>query len=430
MENKRNSRDKYKKIIVEIFRIAIGLIFVFSGFVKAVDPLGSTYKFVDYFTAFNLEFLNFLALPGSFFLSALEFILGVCLLAGVYRKITSLIIVLFMGFMTCLTLYLAIANPVSDCGCFGDAIVISNWGTFIKNILILPASILVFVWSSQMSFLFSKKSRSLVFVFSLVYILSVSTYCYINLPLLDFRPYKIGNNIREGMEIPEGVETDIFETTFIYEKEGIKQKFNLDNYPKEGSGWTFVDSESKLIKKGYEPPIHGFSISDMKGDDITDEILNEEGYTFLLIAHKLNKASDTNIDKINELYDYSTLYGYKFYCLTASLPEHITEWKESTGAEYPFCTMDDITLKTIVRSNPGVALIKNATIINKWADRNIPYGDILSMPLNETSLGEIPENKDTKKVIFLAFILIIPLCLLSFADWAGRKMDKKKELKK
>lgn len=424
MKNKIQLSDKYKKVIVETFRIVVGILFIFSGFVKAVDPWGSAYKIFDYLKAFDLSFLSFSALSVSFVLSALEFSLGVFLLAGVYRKLTSLIIVVFMGFMTCLTLYLAIKNPVTDCGCFGDAIVITNWQTFIKNLFIFPISIVIFLWHSHMDFLFSKKSRSLVFLYTMIFILGVSTYCYLHLPILDFRPYKIGNNIRELMAIPEGAETDVFETVFIYEKDGVKEKFTLDNYPQEGSGWTFIDAETKLIKKGYEPPVIGFSITDDKGSDVTDKILNEENYTFLLVAYKLDKANDDYIDKINEVYDYSRQYGYPFYCLTSSLPEQITEWRESTGAEYPFCTMDDITLKTIIRSNPGLVLIKDATIINKWADRDMPDVDLLKTPLNESALGSILKNYNVRNMTILALILIIPLSLLSLTDWISRRKRK------
>jgi hypothetical protein len=174
------------------------------------------------------------------------------------------------------------------------------------------------------------------------------------------------------MKIPEGAETDVYETTFIYAKDGVEQAFTIDNYPKEDSGWSFVDSKSKLIKKGYEPPVHDFVITTEQGDDITDEILADENYTFLLIAHKLEKANDSHIDKINEIYDYAKQHGYNFICLTASIPSEIQRWKENTGAEYPFCTMDDITLKTIIRSNPGLLLIKKGTVLNKWPNGRIP----------------------------------------------------------
>jgi len=414
--------DKYKKIIVEGCRIILGLLFIFSGFVKAVDPFGFGYKIQDYLVAFNLDLFSPLALPASIFLSAFEFALGVCLLVGVYRQIIALFVLLFMCFMTPLTFYLALANPVTDCGCFGDAWVITNWETFYKNLFLLAAAIIVFLWKKQMTFLFSKKSHSLVVLFTSLFIVSTSLYCYAYLPILDFRPYKIGNNIIELMTIPDGEEMDEYETLFVYEKDGVKQEFTIENYPKGDSGWTFVDSESKLIKKGYEPPIHDFVITDEYGDDITEDVLLDTTYTFFLVSHKLEKASDSNIDKINEIYDYAKQNGYKFYCLTSSLPDEINNWKESTGAEYPFCTMDDITLKTIIRSNPGLVLIKDAIVINKWSDRKIPAEEDIISPLEESELGIIPVNHDVRKTIFLSLFLIIPLAFLYFL--ACRKKKK------
>ena len=403
---------KYKKIAVEISRVFIGCVFLFSGFVKAVDPWGFAYKFHDYFAAWGVHFLDFFALPASFFLSALEFTLGLCLLAGVYRKIVSLLVLLFMCFMTPLTLYLAIFNPVTDCGCFGDAWVITNWQTFYKNIVLIIAATIVFLWHKQLTPLYSRKTHFWVATFTAVFILSLSVYCFLNLPVLDFRPYKIGNNILEGMSIPEGAETDVYETIFIYEKDGVQQPFSLDNYPKGDSGWTFVETINTLIQKGYEPPVHDFAITTEEGDDRTDEVLNDDGYTFLLIAHKLEKASDAHIDRINELYDYARKHDYRFICLTASLPESIDEWRKSTGAEYPFCTMDDVTLKTIIRSNPGLMLIKKATIVNKWSNRQLPDEADLSAPLEHSALGVPPANHDTRKVFLLALLLMIPLALL------------------
>jgi uncharacterized membrane protein YphA (DoxX/SURF4 family) len=408
---------KTKKIIVEVCRVILGLVFIFSGFVKAVDPWGSAYKIQEYLASFGLNFLDFAALPASFIQSALEFALGVFLLAGVYRKITGLLILLTMCFMTPLTLYLAIVNPVTDCGCFGDALVISNWQTFFKNVFLIAMAILVFLWHKQMRFLFSKKSRSLVMLYTLVFILGVSFYCYANLPILDFRPYKIGNNISELMEIPEEAETDVYETTLVYEKDGVQQKFTMADYPKGDSGWTYVETINTLIKKGYEPPIHDFTITNEDGDDITDDILYDPGYTFLLIAHKLEKANESHIDKINGLYDYARQKGYNFLCLTSSLPEQIREWKGSTGAEYPFCTTDDVTLKTIIRSNPGLMLIKDAVIINKWPDRKIPGEEELLVPLADSPLGVSPANHKVRTILLLALVLIVPLLSLFLFDF-------------
>ncbi|MDR1526712.1 MAG: DoxX family protein [Dysgonamonadaceae bacterium] len=408
--------EKHFRIAIEICRMAVGLVFVFSGFVKAVDPWGFAYKFQDYFAAWNLSYFDFLAVPASFFLSALEFSLGVCLLAGVYRKIVSGLTFLFMCFMTPLTLYLAIFNPITDCGCFGDAVVITNWQTFYKNIVLILAAFVIFRWHRQMTRLYSRKHRSWVLALTLIYILCISVYGFRYLPVLDFRPYKTGNNIPEQMQIPEGAASDVYETTLIYENDGVRQNFTLENYPEENSGWTFVKAVNKLVKKGYEPPVHDFTITTDAGDDITGEVLADSGYTFLLIAHKLGKADDANTSNINSVYDYALQNGYRFLCLTASLPGEITDWKENTGAEYPFCTMDDVTLKTIIRSNPGLLLIKGGTIIHKWPNRCIPGDDDLQVPLEDSSLGFSPKNHDARNIFLLALGLIIPLIVLRITE--------------
>ena len=413
MKTKNARSEKYQKIVVEVCRIFVGLVFVFSGFVKAVDPLGFAYKFQEYLAAWDSSFFDFLAIPASFSLSAFEFVLGVCLLAGAYRKIISLLTFLFMCFMTLFTLYLAIFNPVSDCGCFGDALVISNWQTFFKNGVLIIAAFFVFRWHKQINRLYSRKYLSWVVVFAVVFILGISSYCFRYLPVLDFRPYKIGNNIPELMQIPEGASPDMYETTLIYEnKGGVRERFTIENYPKEGSGWKFIEAQNVLIKKGYEPPVHDFIIRTKARADITEEVLTDDAYTFLLIAHKLEKADDANIANINSVYDYAVEQGYRFLCLTASLPPSIHEWKESTGAEYPFCTVDDATLKTMIRSNPGLMLIKAGVIINKWPNRRIPGDAELQAPLENSALSVSPVNHDVRKVLVLALAFILPLWIL------------------
>ena len=408
--------EKSKKILVEVLCILLGLLFVFSGFVKAVDPLGSAYKFQDYFTAFGMPWMEPLTLFASFVLSAFEFSLGICLLLGAYRKITSFFVLAFMLVMTLLTLYSAIFNPVTDCGCFGDALVISNWATFYKNIFLLAAAIIIFLKSQYIIPVFTKKSTWMGVLFSYLFIFGVSFYGYLNLPAFDFRPYKVGANVPELMEIPEGAPRDVYKKIYIYEKDGIQKEFTIDNYPANDSLWVFVDSKTELIKKGYEPPIHDFTITTLSGDEITDIVLADTSYTFLLISPKLKKADDANVDKINEIFDYSQAFGYQFYCLTASGHEEITEWIEDTGADYPICITDETTLKTIVRSNPGLLLLKSGTVINKWHHRNIPQDEFKSS-LSETKLGQIPLDKNTQKLLFCALCLIIPLVMLYLVDY-------------
>jgi uncharacterized membrane protein YphA (DoxX/SURF4 family) len=409
--------NKILKILVEICRIFLGAVFTFSGFVKAVDPWGSAYKIHDYLVAFEMDAYDFAAIPGAFFQSAVEFGLGVCLLLGVFRYFNALLSLLIMLFMTPLTLWIALKNPVTDCGCFGDAWVISNWQTFYKNIFLLAAAILLTTRHTLMQPLFTQKSYRMASVWPYLFIIGLSFYCYKYLPVLDFRPYKIGVNISQGMSIPEDAEQPVYESILIYSKDGRQKSFSLENYPQDDSTWVFVDSKSKLVKKGYEPPIHDFSITTDTGEDITDLILNNASYTFLLIAHKLEEANDANVEKINEIYDFAVANNYHFYALTASLPDKIQKWRDITGAEYPFCTMDDIPLKTIIRSNPGLLLIKDGVIVNKWPGTKLPGGSDLSKPLEETDLGKIKEVRKVRTISSVALVLGCPLLILFLYDF-------------
>jgi uncharacterized membrane protein YphA (DoxX/SURF4 family) len=414
---------KHKKIAVEVCRVVLGLVFVFSGFVKAVDPWGSAYKILDYYLAFNLTVFNFSALPLSFLQSIVEFGVGACLLIGVYRRINSIFALLIMLFMTPLTLYIAIKNPVTDCGCFGDALVISNWHTFYKNIFLLIAAVVVFICYRLMTPCFTRKGYSLSALWIYLFITGVSLYCFHYLPVFDFRPYKIGVNIYESMQMPEGAEHDVYEITLIYSKDGEEKEFTIDNYPQGDDSWAFVDSRNRLVKKGYQPPIQGFSFTNAHGNDITDIILSDPSYTFLLIAYQLDKANDANVDKINDIYDFSRNRGYEFYALTSSSSQSTHNWIENTGAEYPFCTADEIMLKTIVRSNPGLLLLKGGTIINKWPNTRLPDIDQLAVLLNETDEGKLPAVHNFWTLFFLALFLFIPLTGIFLLDFFGSRKE-------
>jgi uncharacterized membrane protein YphA (DoxX/SURF4 family) len=412
-----------KKILVNICRFVFAAVFIFSGFVKAIDPLGFTYKMEDYLTAFGpfFETFTFFAFPLSILLSAIEFWIGFNLLFGIFRKKTTIVGMLFMAFMLPLTLYTAIFNPVPDCGCFGDALKITNWETFSKNVVFSAMAVILFIYRDEITPVFSKKTRWLATAYAFVFIVCLSIYCYRNLPIIDFRPYKIGNNIQEGMEIPADAPRDEYEFTFIYEKDGVQQEFNLDNYPAGDSTWKFVDSKNKLIKKGYEPPIHDFTISLLPdGEDITYEVLEDDNYTFLIISYKLEKASLKNIQAFNEVYNYAQENGYEFYGLNASLANDIEDFKQITKAEYPMAITDATTLKTIIRSNPGLVLIKNGTIINKWHYRNIPE---FNEPLENSELGQIPAPTATCRTIWAGIICFLPLLPLYCLD---RFLNRKK----
>lgn len=406
-----------QKVWVNACRFLLAGMFIFSGFVKAVDPLGFFYKIEDYLAAFGMSswFPSYLPLLFAVILSAVEFSVGVFLFFGIRRKLSATLVVLLMGFMTPLTLYLALANPVSDCGCFGDAWVLTNWQTFGKNVVLLAAAIAVARNRKLLVRFITRKMEWMISMYTILFVFALSFYCLQYLPVLDFRPYKIGVNIKSGMEIPEGARPSVFESRFILEKDGKRQEFTLDNYP--DSTWTFVETRTLLKEKGYEPPIHDFSMMSVEtGEDLTDSVLSDKGYTFLLVAHRIENADDSNIDLINEIYDYSVEHGYGFYALTSSPEEEISSWREKTGAEYPFCQMDDITLKTIIRSNPGLLLLKDGTILNKWSANNLPDEYVLNDRLEKLEIGQQKQENNFHTVGYILLWFVIPLSLVLGVD--------------
>ena len=408
----------------------LGATFVFSGFVKAVDPLGTYYKIQDYLTAFGMQQLlpDIVPLLMSVLLAVLEFAVGMHLLLGIKRRLTTRLALLIMLMMTPLTFYLALTNPISDCGCFGDALVLTNWQTFGKNVVLLTCAIVVFITPWNMVRFLTKKMEWTLSNYSVVFALVLAGYCLATLPIIDFRPYKIGNNIREGMEIPEGAKPTVFDTRFIMEKDGVKQTFTVDNYP--DSTWTFVSAETVVVEKGYEPPIHDFVMESLEtGEDITDEMLDDPGYTFLLVMHRTEEADEGYIDLINELYEYCQENGYKFHALSSSSSEAIELWRDRTGAEYPFCIMDDITLKTMVRSNPGLMLIKGGVILNKWADSQMPDEYDLTGKLEELPLGQMKKVNDLCTLGIVGLWYIVPLLLIILIDRIFNKKNNKNDNK-
>lgn len=420
-------------VVVNVCRFVLGATFVFSGFVKAVDPMGFYYKVQDYLEAFGMS----LWVPSIFILffviglSAVEFCVGVFLVFGIRRRVAAPIALLLMGVMTPLTLYLALFNPVSDCGCFGDAVVLTNWETFWKNVVLLVVAFVVFKYPERIWRFVSSKMEWMISLYSFLFIFVFSFYCLANLPVLDFRPYRVGMDIRKGMEMPVGAKPSVFESHFILEKDGERREFTLEDYP--DSTWTFIEARSVLVEKGYEPPIQNFALMEVEtGEDITQEVLADTNYVFLLVVNRVETADDGNIDLINEVYDYSVEHGYAFYALTSSAREEIELWCDRTGAEYPFCQADDITLKTVIRSNPGLLLLKGGVILNKWSDSQLPDEYDLSAPLDQLEIGQQKEVNDLRTIGYVLLWFFVPLALVVVVDLAvvKRKEEKRREQQK
>ena len=422
--------NRLKGIAVNLCRLVTAITFIVSGYVKGIDPLGTQYKLHDYLAAMHIASYipDWLTLAASVALAATEFTLGIMVLFAIRRRIVTRLMTLVMAFMTALTVWIYIADPVSDCGCFGDAVTLTNGQTLLKNIILLACTIVMLRWPLSMGRLISKSNQWIVFNFTVIYILVTSTLCLYLLPFIDFRPYHIGADIRKGMEIPDDAEQPEFKTTFILKKNGTEKEFTLDNYP--DSTWEFVETKTVQTKPGYEPPIHDFSLTDNEtGDDITDQILQDKGYTFLLVAPQLEKADDSNFGDIDQLYEYAHEYGIPFYCLTASSQEAMERWRDITGAEYPFATADETTLKTIIRSNPGLVLIKDGKVINKWSHNNLPDTSEMKASPDRLDIGRMPQDSTSRQLLRIFLWFLLPLTLLTIADrlWAWTKWIKGKQ---
>jgi uncharacterized membrane protein YphA (DoxX/SURF4 family) len=416
--------------VVNVTRFILAFTFIFSGFVKAIDPKGTAYKISDYFIYFHLDSLlqDNVALVLSICLACFEFLLGVYLFFGIRRKFTAIMFLLVMVLFTPFTLFLAIKNPVHDCGCFGDALVLTNWQTFWKNAILLLFAIIVFVYRKRMFSLISRPFHWAFSLYTIIFILLFCLYSIHYLPLFDFRPYKTGTNIKASMSVPAGAELPVYETTFIMQKDGKEKEFSLEEYP--DSTWTYVKRKTVLVKPGYIPPITDFSISDEEGNDLTDAILSDSIPTFLLISPHFETADEDVTDPINSIYDFCTDHGYHFYGLTASDSADIAKWRYATGAVYPIYHADDVVLRTMVRSNPGLMLLKKGTILNKWSSNNLPLiEDGEDVPLSWFE-GNYGRGKSVKVLLNIGAIYFMPLLFITLAHNLWRLRKKNKQTKK
>ena len=422
--------QKLRITVVNVCRFVLAATFIFSGYVKAIDPLGTLYKLKDYAAAMSLNgLLPDWALVGvAIALGALEFALGVFMLFAVRRHVVSRITLAFMAAMTVLTLWIFVADPVKDCGCFGDALKLTNGETLLKNIVLAACAALVAWRPVDMARFISRSNQWIVRYYTVAYIVITSVYCLYTLPIFDFRPYHVGMNIKQGMEIPEGAEQPEFESTFLLKKNGETREFTLDNYP--DSTWEYVDTRTVQTKKGYEPPIHDFALTSCDtGEDITEQVLTKKGYTFLLVSPRLAVADDSNFGDIDQIYEYAEENGADFYCVTASANDEIERWRDLTGAEYQFCNADETTLKTMIRSNPGLMLLKDGTIIGKWNHNALPQTDDLTAPLQQLTIGKAQNDSTTERLLIVLLTFFLPLSALTLADrlWAWSKWIRNKQ---
>lgn len=344
---------RWSPFIVAFLRLVIGGVFIFSGFVKAIDPWGTIYKFADYFNMFGFTgiepFLLFMAVT----LAVIEFMFGIFLLLGCYRRATPIILLIMMAVMLPLTLYLAVTGKVSDCGCFGDVIVLTNWQTFLKNIPLTLGLIYLYFFNKSLKNIYGVAVQWIVGFFTFTYIVIIAFIGYFYQPLIDFRPFKVGTKIAASSPEPE----NDLQYKFIYQKDGVQKEFGIDSLPDDS--WTFVDrKETVSSKSGVDS-----GISIFEGDnDITDSVLEDEGEKLLLLFPDMKDVDISYTYTINEIYDYAQAHGIEVIGLTSGSQEAINEWVDLSMASYKMYSLDDSELKQIARGNPAIVYVKDGVI--------------------------------------------------------------------
>ena len=357
----------FGKILTIFSQLFVGGLFIFSGFIKLNDPVGFSFKLTDYFAedVLNLEFLSPYALWIALFVVILEVILGVMILLGLYKKPVLWCLLGLIVFFTFLTFYSAYFNKVTDCGCFGDFWKLTPWESFTKDIILLFFIIILFFGVHNFKSLFSKKINIGITILSLLACIFFGRHVLNHLPVFDFRPYKIGANITDGMSVPPDAPLPIFQYIWTFDVNGEMKEIVTESteYPVVEGG-TYVSVESEILREGYEPPIHDFSIESMEEGDVTEQMLQEEKL-IMVILYNLDKAKEEGFSKVKTFTDKAINAGYKVIGISASDPEDLKDLGSIMQFNFDFYLADETALKTIIRSNPGILQLEKGTIIDK-----------------------------------------------------------------
>ncbi len=358
------------KVLTQFCRVFVGILFIFSGLIKLNDPVGFSFKLDEYFSesVFNMPFLQDFSLSLAVILVIAEVLLGVMLLLGYMRKLTLWLLMLMIVFFTFLTFYSAYFNKVTDCGCFGDAIPLTPWQSFYKDIVLLVMIIILFIGQKYIKPVLNSLGNASITLVTLVACSFMGYYVLNHLPIMDFRAYKVGTNIQKAMEIPEGVPKAKYDIVFTYNVNGQNQSFKMEELGNLPEGAEFVSRDERVIQKGYEPPIHDLTM-ELEGQDYTPEVLAEPK-ALLVVAYDLNKASDEGLKTINETVEKARNAGYEIIGLTATDKNLIEGFKTKYNLDMDFYFCDGTTLKTIERANPSYVTLEYGVITDKkhWND--------------------------------------------------------------
>ena len=389
--------EKWCKVLTTLMRLVVGGVFIFSGFTKAVDPWGTCYKITDYLNAMGLESWTSTALIIAVALAALEFVLGMCLALGTYRRSSPIIALLLLLVMTPLTLWLAVTNAVPDCGCFGDALHLSNWATFGKNLLLLLGSIYLLLFNTSLRGVYGPAVHWVVSALSFALVMSVAYYGYFYQPLIDYRPYPVGTQLL-STTIEESDEESEDDFIFIYSKDGVEHEFTIDSLPDEEDGWEYVTRyhanrpHGKVILQNGNAQ-NAIAIMDEGGNDVTTDVLGSNRRMVLLLFPDLEHVGVVNSFALNELTDAALVADAEVVGLTPATSDQIEQWQDVSMASYPIYNMDDSELKMVARGNPAVVYLEDGTI--KWK-RTLSSLENVEQPVE---LSDMNNDYDADKIL-------------------------------
>jgi uncharacterized membrane protein YphA (DoxX/SURF4 family) len=364
------------RILAQISRFLVGCLFIFSGFIKANDPLGFSYKLDEYFQVFGTPWLSAISLAMAIGICAFEIALGVALLLGAKMNFTAWSLLLMIVFFTFLTFWSWKFDVVKDCGCFGDFMHLKPFQSFMKDVLLLVLILFIFAKRTEIKPLFGERPSTILAYGGLLASFLFSMHCYYHLPVIDFRPYAIGKSIPEGMKLPPDAKTDSVEMIFIYKKDGKDVELTTGQIGQVDSTYTFVDRKDKVIREGDHPPIHDFTITSSDGTDITADVLSMD-HVFLLVAYDINKSNGDIQGKVNDFVALCQKDGVEFIGMTATSPAEVDKFTVAHGSKFSYYFTDATTLKTMIRSNPGLMLLSKGTVKAMWHYHDFPsYDDV------------------------------------------------------
>jgi uncharacterized membrane protein YphA (DoxX/SURF4 family) len=359
------------KILRTVFRILVGLVFVYSGFVKGIDPLGTVYRMEDYFIAFNIPAFIPFSLYLTVFLCVLEFLTGISLLFNLWIRKTAWLLLPIMIFFTILTFFDAVYNLVPDCGCFGDALKLTNIQTFIKNVILMAFVLPIFAWRKKYRSLLPAWGDITMLLIIAIAFSTMSIQCYKHLPLIDFMAWKVGNRVNKTEILPV-----TFYVTYKNKKTGEEKEYVSPNYPWNDSIWLadWIFKSQRVVDPNKNQGLV-LRVEDQHGADFTSSVLDNPDYQFILVAYDLNRTNKEGFRKILPFYKRVIKDGYSFICLTNSLPSDIKKFRMDNGTAFDYYNSDDVVLKTMVRSSPGLILLKDGIVVDKWGFRDFPGYD-------------------------------------------------------